>query len=248
MLTSQILLKVIPDNRKTSFNSLFICLWQKIISPLATSAVLHKSDENFSGVLAPRIPSIQILFRIHVQSEDFLCRIRYFSVNGYFKSEENDSGEIWPSVNVALVTVLKLCYLWSFGPYDRYSCKGRLKNYTFTRWMFVELSSTVRVKYHWANLTLPWTADDKIALLLNPFSSILVWVLFSKSMSSKVLLAVLAESLSRTWRLNVLAQGFFKVRMKEAFKFSSKSSRYRGHSKTLEAGRWHVSEIRILWA
>ena len=60
-------LKLTLDNRKIPFNSLFITATDKKKNhpTQATSAVTYKNDENFSGVLALWIQSIQILFRIH---------------------------------------------------------------------------------------------------------------------------------------------------------------------------------------
>ena len=56
-----------------------------LVPPLAIIAVIHKNEEDFSGV------SLQI--HIHrVQSDVFFTRTRYLSVNGYFESEEKDSG------------------------------------------------------------------------------------------------------------------------------------------------------------
>ena len=56
------------------------------------SAIIHKNEEIFSGALAFRIQSIQIFFWIRVQSEDFLCRVDYFSLNGNSESKEKVAG------------------------------------------------------------------------------------------------------------------------------------------------------------
>ena len=56
---------------------------KKIVPPLTTSAVIYKNEENFSEVLA---------LGIRAQSEDFLCFISYFSVNGYIEWDEKVSG------------------------------------------------------------------------------------------------------------------------------------------------------------
>ena len=49
---------------------------KKIILPLATSAVILKNDEIFSGVLALRIQNTQILFRIYLSG--FACNSKTF--------------------------------------------------------------------------------------------------------------------------------------------------------------------------
>ena len=46
---------------------LFItALNNKIVSPLAASAVIRKNEIDFSGVLAVQIQTIQVLFWIHI--------------------------------------------------------------------------------------------------------------------------------------------------------------------------------------
>ena len=93
--------KVTLDNLKISFHSLFATVPdKKIVQPLATSAVIHKNEENLSEVLTLWTQRIQILSRIHIYPESWAIRmvfywIRHFRGNGHFQSEEKVPG--WPT-------------------------------------------------------------------------------------------------------------------------------------------------------
>ena len=54
---------------------------------LATSAVIHQNEKDFSRVFVVQIQTIQILFRIGEQSEDFLYQIGYLIANSYFETD-----------------------------------------------------------------------------------------------------------------------------------------------------------------
>ena len=82
------------------------------VPPLATLAVVHKNDKDFSWVLALRIQNIQILLRIRIHQDSWANRSpsipdSLLQCKRHFESEEKslqiayESGEIWSNVNVA---------------------------------------------------------------------------------------------------------------------------------------------------
>ena len=68
-------------------------------------------DSELHGTKVSRFFSGFIFVRIRAQRENFLYRIRFFTVNDYYESKKclwiaYESGEIWSSANVALIRML----------------------------------------------------------------------------------------------------------------------------------------------